>query len=112
MEQPSMTRRGLLRSALGLAAASLLPDAGAQTPNADLVTLPSRVRFTKRVINADSDFEAANAADIDGDGRLDIVCGDTWYAAPDWMPHVFREIGSWGKGPDSSGYRNDFADLP
>jgi len=73
---------------------------------------PSRVRFDKHVINASSDFEAACAADINGDGKLDIVCGDTWYEAPNWTPHKFRDIGVWGRGPDSSGYRSDFADLP
>lgn len=75
-------------------------------------TRPSALRFRKVVVNAAADFEAATAADVDGDGRLDIVSGDTWYRAPEWTPRRFREIGSWGKGPDSSGYRNDFADLP
>src|SRR5262249_28355740 len=35
-----------------------------------------------------------------------------WYEAPHWTPHKFREIGVWGRGPGSSGYRADFADLP
>ncbi|HEV2474505.1 MAG TPA: VCBS repeat-containing protein [Chthonomonadales bacterium] len=70
------------------------------------------VRYRKRAINASSDFEAACAADIDGDGRLDIVSGDTWYQAPDWTPHPFRKIAVWGRGPGESGYRSDFADLP
>ena len=59
---------------------------------------PSRVAFRKVVINADSDFEAACATDINRDGKLDIVSGDTWYEAPDWTPHKFREIGIWGRG--------------
>jgi hypothetical protein len=81
-------------------------------PTAAPEVQPSRVRFVKQVINADSDFEAASAADINGDGKIDIVSGDTWYEAPNWTPHKFREIGVWGRGPDSSGYRSDFADLP
>jgi hypothetical protein len=72
---------------------------------------PSRVHWRKIVVNADSDFEAATAADVNGDGKLDIICGDTWYEAPNWTPHKFREIGAWGKGPGSSGYRQDFADI-
>ncbi len=72
---------------------------------------PSKIHFKKIVINANSDFEAATAADINGDGLLDIVSGDTWYEAPNWTPHKFREIGVWGRGPGSSGYRSDFADL-
>src|SRR5579871_2954524 len=111
----SLTRRTLLEGTLGLAGAALCArEALAQAPaNAVMPPQqPSRVKFTKRVINAESDFEAANAADINGDGRLDIVCGDTWYEAPHWTPHKFREIGVWGRSATESGYRMDFADLP
>jgi len=110
-----VTRRTLMAGALGLAAGMALPDAACAEPPKPTVqppTSPSRVKFHKRTINEASDFEAANAADMNGNGRLDIVCGDTWYEAPNWTPHKFREIGVWGRGPDSSGYRADFADLP
>ena len=91
----------------------LLPGgAQEQHPTASPTAQPSRVRFRKVTINAASDFEAACAADINGDGKLDIVCGDTWYEAPDWTPHKFREIGDWGREEGGSGYRRDFADLP
>ncbi len=107
------SRRELLKGTAGLAAAAILPETSlAQTPDPNLRTQPSKVVFRKTVINADSDFECACAADILGRGRLDIVAGDTWYEAPNWTPHKFREIGDWGRGPDSSGYRKDFADLP
>lgn len=85
-----------------------------QQKNAEVVppvSAPS-VGFRKIVVNAQSDFEAANAADVDGDGKLDIVSGDTWYKAPNWEPRKFREISVWGRGPGSSGYRGSFAELP
>ena len=90
----------------------LLP--GTQQRNENIVppTQPSKLKFEKVVINAHSDFEAAGVADINGDGKRDIISGDTWYEAPKWTPHVFREIGVWGRGPDSSGYRASFAELP
>jgi hypothetical protein len=45
-------------------------------------------------------------ADVNGDGRLDIVSGEYWYAAPNWTPHRFREL------PYSNGYVDNFSDLP
>ena len=44
--------------------------------------------------------------DVDNDGKLDIVCGDTWYQAPDWKPHHVRDVQRVGT------YYNDFATLP
>ena len=62
--------------------------------------------FETVVINADSDFEACGVADLDSDGDLDIVSGDTWYEAPTWRRHEVSPIRSDG------GYRVDFADVP
>jgi hypothetical protein len=114
---PEITRRSLLGGALGIAASVVLNNGAArsmeaQEAGAPLPATPLPVKFRKTVINADSDFEAASAADINGDGTLDIVSGDTWYEAPHWTPHRFREIGVWGRDAQSSGYRADFADLP
>src|SRR5262245_58784863 len=37
--------------------------------------------------------ETAAVADVNRDGRLDIVSGEFWYEAPSWRPHRFRELG-------------------
>jgi hypothetical protein len=63
-------------------------------------------RWKQHAINGQSEFEAAGAFDVDGDGKLDIVSGDSWYQAPDWKKHPIREIQRVGS------YYNDFAVLP
>ncbi|MBI3737347.1 hypothetical protein HY256_12650, partial [Candidatus Sumerlaeota bacterium] len=62
--------------------------------------------WKRTVINLQSNFEAAGVADINRDGKLDIICGDTWYAAPNWERHEICPI------PEDGGYRIDFANVP
>src|ERR1700750_2338970 len=63
-------------------------------------------RWKKHDINAKSPFEAAGAFDVDGDGKLDIVSGDTWYQGPDWTPYPVRKVTRTGT------YLNCFSTLP
>ena len=75
-----LTRRALIGGLLALPPASTLPSASGEgdEPTANPLPEPSPIHFRKRTINASSDFESACAVNIDGVGRLDIVCGDTW----------------------------------
>jgi hypothetical protein len=50
--------------------------------------------------------ETAAVADINRDGRLDIVSGEHWYQSPSWTRHAFRELGF------SNNYIDAFSDLP
>jgi hypothetical protein len=63
-------------------------------------------RWKQHTINGKSEFEAAAAFDVDGDGKLDILSGDSWYQAPDWKRHPVREVQRQGT------YYNDFAVVP
>ena len=63
-------------------------------------------KWKKHTINGKSEFEAAGVLDVNNDGKLDIVCGDTWYQAPDWKPHHVRDVQRQGT------YYNYFATLP
>ena len=49
--------------------------------------------------------ETAAVADINQDGRLDIVSGEYWYEAPSWRKHPVREINY------TNGYIDNFSDL-
>jgi hypothetical protein len=61
--------------------------------------------FRSRMIDPGAS-EAAAVADVNRDGRLDIVSGEFWYEAPAWQPHRFRAI------EFRSQYLDNFSDLP
>ncbi len=69
---------------------------------------PAGSHWRKHAINDQSPFEAAGVGDFNGDGRLDVFSGDSWYAAPDWTRHKVRTVEP-GTNPK---YYEDFADLP
>ncbi len=50
--------------------------------------------------------ETAAVADVNGDGRLDIISGEYWYEAPDWTRHRFRDVAF------ASNYIDSFSILP
>ena len=85
------------RNLLGLVVALLLLQANVQA---------GEPKWQQHTINGRSEFEAAAAFDVDCDGKLDIVCGDSWYQAPDWKPHHIRDVQRVGT------YYNDFATYP
>ncbi|GIW82543.1 MAG: hypothetical protein KatS3mg105_4350 [Gemmatales bacterium] len=62
-----------------------------------------------RKIQIDKSFrsEGVAAADVNKDGKVDILAGDVWYEAPDWKRHEIRPVGNYGDG--SRGYSNSFA---
>ncbi|MEW5976068.1 MAG: VCBS repeat-containing protein [Acidobacteriota bacterium] len=49
--------------------------------------------------------ESAAVSDINNDGRLDIVAGEHWFEAPQWIQHRMREI------PFVSGYIDDLSNF-
>lgn len=50
--------------------------------------------------------ETCAFADLNGDGRLDIVAGENWFEAPDWKKRAFRSLHFWNN------YIDNFSDLP
>jgi hypothetical protein len=66
---------------------------------------PADLPFTRHELDLGAN-ETCALADINGDGRLDIVSGENWYAAPTWKKQRFRELGF------ASNYIDAFSDLP
>ncbi len=65
---------------------------------------PSGILFEGRLLDPGAS-ETAALADVNGDGRLDIISGEAWYEAPGWKRHAFRKLGY------SNQYVDNFSDL-
>src|SRR5262245_47490393 len=50
-----------------------------------------QVTWKKIVLDRSFRSEGVAVADINKDGKLDIVVGDIWYKAPDWKVRVIRK---------------------
>jgi len=66
---------------------------------------PDDILFERQMIDPGAS-ETAAVADINGDGKPDIVSGEYWYEAPKWTRHKFRQIDF------TNNYVDDFSDLP
>ena len=69
------------------------------------------IPFYKHTIDLGSS-EAAEVADVNRDGKLDIISGENWYEqttpgkdGPRWIKHHFRDL------PFNGGYLEDLGDL-
>ncbi|MBW3628924.1 MAG: VCBS repeat-containing protein [Gemmatimonadetes bacterium] len=60
------------------------------------------IRFETRHLYTDAN-EGAAIADVNRDGRPDIIAGRNWYAAPDWTPRPLRLIPDWNGYVESNG---------
>jgi hypothetical protein len=80
---PKTTVFRLFRPAVLLAAAALLHAAASAEP--------PTVKFSKRCLMIDRN-EGCAIADVNKDGKPDIIAGTHWYAAPDFIPRPLREI--------------------
>ena len=69
------------------------------------VSRPDDVPFEKHVIDLGAN-ESSAVADINKDGKLDIVSGENWYAAPKWTKTKFRSLNF------NNNYIDNFSDLP
>lgn len=66
------------------------------------------VKWKQHTVNDQSPYEACGAADFNGDGKIDIFSGDSWYEAPTWNRHKVREVAA-SVNPH---YYEDFCDSP
>ncbi len=87
-----MTRIAILGSLI--ATASLIM---CQQPTRSAVPA-SDIHWKKTVVEAKFRAEGVAIADVNKDGKMDVLVGDFWYEAPDWKMHEIRKPGDWGDG--------------
>lgn len=51
----------------------------------------SAISWKKTVVDAKFRSEGVAVADVNRDGKLDILVGDVWFEAPDWKVHEIRK---------------------
>jgi hypothetical protein len=97
-----MRWRVLLWSVLSLPALTVLfVQAGAETGVA-----ADKISWKKTVVDKTFRSEGVAIADVNKDGKMDILVGDVWYEAPDWKIHEIRP--SPKEGYDSKNYSKSF----
>ncbi|MEZ6067852.1 MAG: VCBS repeat-containing protein [Planctomycetaceae bacterium] len=52
------------------------------------------IPFEIKLLTVDAN-EGCDVADVDGDGKLDVIAGRNWYRNPDWAPRPLRYIPDW-----------------
>src|SRR5688572_1593052 len=65
---------------------------------------PAEIPFEKHTLDMGAN-ETCAIADVNGDGRPDIIVGENWYEGPRWTRHAFREFNF------TSNYIDNFSDL-
>ncbi|MBX3436653.1 MAG: VCBS repeat-containing protein [Planctomycetaceae bacterium] len=63
------------------------------------------VEFDVRLLTVDAN-EGCDIADVDQDGKLDVIAGRNWYRNGEWAPRPVRLIPDWNEYVESNG---DFA---
>ena len=63
------------------------------------------VKWKKTVLDTAFRAEGAAAADINRDGKVDILAGALWYEAPNWTPHPIQPVQPFD---GAAGYSNYF----
>jgi len=81
-----------------LAVPILLVMGVAATRPVDADTSASVLHWKKTVVDKVFRSEGVAIADVNRDGKMDILVGDVWYEAPDWKMHEIRKPGSYGDG--------------
>src|SRR5438128_11483563 len=79
-------------AALAVAALAVVPAESADTKPA------TNISWKKTVLDTKFRSEGVAVADVNKDGKIDVLNGEYWYAAPDWAPHEMQPPKDFGTG--------------
>jgi len=65
------------------------------------------IKWQKTVIDTKFRSEGVAIADVNKDGKMDILVGEIWYENPSWKPHEMQKVGDYKDG--LSNYSKVFA---
>src|SRR5204863_9331927 len=85
-----------------VAAALLAAPVAALT--ADTPNQRGPLAWKKIVVDKVFRSEGAAVADVNRDGKMDILIGDFWYEAPDWKMHPIRRTKEYSESDRAKGY--------
>ena len=77
---------------------SLLPALSLLTA-ADGKSDDTGITWKKTVLDTKFRSEGVAVADVNKDGKIDILAGEVWYEAPDWKMHEIQQAGRLRHGP-------------
>ena len=69
----------------------------------------SPIKWKKIVVDTVFRSEGVAVADVNKDGKMDILVGDVWYEAPDWKVHEIRKAKADYREGDKNVYSQCFA---
>jgi FG-GAP-like repeat/FG-GAP repeat len=69
---------------------------------------PREVRFKKITLDREFRSEGVAVADINRDGRTDVIAGNLWYEAPNWTPHEIQPVKQFDA---AKAYSNSFINF-
>ena len=58
----------------------------------------AKITWKKTVLDAKFRSEGVAVADVNKDGKIDVLNGEYWYEAPDWTPHELQPYKDHGTG--------------
>jgi hypothetical protein len=96
-----MRLRVFLLVALAPLALALLPAAGKDDAPKD-----EKITWKKTVLDRAFRAEGVAVADVNHDGKIDVLNGEAWYEAPDWKRHEIQPLGNYN---GEKGYSHTFA---